>query len=343
MQYEAARQAQAYEAKQALVQQNEGGEDTFGTTIKQQSLSNASKSAYYKEFRKVVEQADVILEVLDARDPEGCRARNIEQHIQSTNPDKRIVLVVNKIDLVPREVVEKWLAFLKEEFPAVAFRSATTGNHKQNMVIGHADLLNVLKNYCRSEDISKKITVGIIGYPNVGKSSVINSLKRSKVANVGAKPGLTTNKQEIKLDSDITLLDCPGIIFNDNDQEITNAVILRNSVRVEQLDDCVAPVAAILDRINPERLCAKYNLPAHIRGVNNFLEALANQRGRLKPHGKPDYQAAARIVLQDWNQGKIPFFTLPPQRDQFTGNLLSQPHQDLSKLPSMKQMGHQFV
>ena len=86
------------------------------------SHSDNSKKAYYREFKKVIEAADVILEVLDARDPIGCRSKQVEEMILNAGADKKIILVLNKIDLVPREVVEKWMKFLRNEFPAVAFK-----------------------------------------------------------------------------------------------------------------------------------------------------------------------------------------------------------------------------
>lgn len=87
---------------------------------------------------------------------------------------------------------------------------------QSNKSIGTEELLQVLKNYCRNDSSNKKnkhaIIVGIIGFPNVGKSSLINSLKRSRVAPIGNTPGLTKAIQEIQLDKDIILLDCPGVI-----------------------------------------------------------------------------------------------------------------------------------
>ncbi|KAJ2800218.1 nuclear GTP-binding protein nug1, partial [Coemansia guatemalensis] len=301
-----------------------------------------SKRAYYREFQKVVQHADVILEVLDARDPLGTRAPQIERMILDAGSNKRIILVLNKIDLVPRNVVEKWLAYLRHEFPTLAFKAST---QEQRRNLGHAvagskkatslntaecvgaeSLIQLLKNYSRNQKIKTSISVGIIGFPNVGKSSLINSLKRSRVCGVGSTPGFTKFVQEIQLDSKLKLLDCPGIVFNSPakgankvDKVAAAEMMLRNCIKVELLDDPIAPVDIIVQRCNPVALHAMYNVSA-FTNTREFLVQLARQRGMLKRQGIADLTGAARIVLNDWNKGKIPYYTLPPGMSQTTAS-----------------------
>ncbi|XP_032745948.1 guanine nucleotide-binding protein-like 3-like protein [Rattus rattus] len=94
----------------------------------------ATRKAYYKEFRKVVEYSDVILEVLDARDPLGCRCFQMEETVLRAEGNKKLVLVLNKIDLVPKEIVEKWLEYLRNELPTVAFKASTQHHQVKNLV-----------------------------------------------------------------------------------------------------------------------------------------------------------------------------------------------------------------
>ncbi|KAM4879969.1 guanine nucleotide-binding protein-like 3-like protein isoform 2-T2 [Sylvia borin] len=169
----------------------------------------ASLRQFGRELRKVLAASDVVLEVLDARDPQGCRSPQLEG---SLRPHQHLVLVLNKIDLVPRAVVAAWLKHLRAEFPAVAFKACTqqqSRNLKQTRksamtapedvlaggaCLGAERLLHVLKNYGRCGEAKSSITVGVVGYPNVGKSSLINSLKRSRACVVGATPGVTSGK-----------------------------------------------------------------------------------------------------------------------------------------------------
>ncbi|ORX77046.1 P-loop containing nucleoside triphosphate hydrolase protein [Anaeromyces robustus] len=292
-----------------------------------------SRKAYYKEFKKVLDNADVVLEVLDARDPLGCRTKRIEQDILESGVDKKIILILNKIDLVPKDVVNDWLKYLRNEYPTIAFKSSTQ-NQRSNLgqlnisseiasesilnsseCIGADNLIKLLKNYCRNANIKTSITVGVIGFPNVGKSSVINSLKRSKVCNVGSTPGVTKNAQQIHLDKNIKLLDCPGIVFTQAKKDGSNAaeVLLRNCVKVELLEDPVTPVEVIVSRCQTEQLMELYDIPS-FESSYDFLLKLAASRGKLKKGGVPDIESAARSVIQDWNSGKIPYYTVPPVR-----------------------------
>ncbi|KAG7171454.1 guanine nucleotide-binding protein-like 3 homolog [Homarus americanus] len=292
------------------------------------NLSDRSAKAYYKEFKKVVEAADVVLEVLDARDPLGTRVPQMESTVTGQS-GKKLVLLLNKADLVPRENLEKWLQYLRREYPTIAFKSSTQlqGSRlaqssakimksseelvQSSKCLGADVLMQLLKNYCRNKDIKTAISVGVVGLPNVGKSSVINSLKRSKSCGVGSTPGFTKTMQPVQLDSKIQLLDCPGIILPGGDTSDASAA-LRNAVKIEQLDDPIKPVEAILARANKNQLMIYYQIP-DFQTVDQFLALLAKRLGKLKKKGIPDRAMAARKVLQDWNTGHIKFYTQPPE------------------------------
>ncbi|GAB4820326.1 hypothetical protein N2152v2_007372 [Parachlorella kessleri] len=322
-------------------------------------FSDSSRRAFFKEFVKVVEASDVIIEVLDARDPLGCRCLDVERFVRRSDPTKKIILLLNKIDLVPREVAEKWLKYLREELPAVAFKCSTQkqgsnlGQKRGGLKPGQAadaalkgaeslgadTLLQLLKNYARNLNLKAAITVGVVGLPNVGKSSLINSLKRTRVAQVGNTPGVTKAVQEVHLDKQVTLLDSPGVVFTTAGADGEAAAALRNCVKVEQLPDPVLPVGEIVRRCPARQLMQLYKVPA-FQGADQFLQHVAQARGKLKRGGTVDVQAAAKIVLQDWNDGRIPYYTVPPQRQtevEGSAALVQQWGQDFNALEVYRQ------
>lgn len=314
------------------------------TRLAQLTERDNSLKAYMKELRKVLEHADVILEVLDVRDPLGCRAYALEREAQRQG--KRIVLILNKIDLVPASNTRAWLAYLRHEFPTLPFKASTQQQRTHlgqgpALVVPSADsdatlangaeaagtkaILQLIKNYSRNLNLKSSITVGTVGAPNVGKSSLINSLKRSRVCSVAATPGHTKVVQGVMLDRQVRLLDSPGIVFTDANappgaspdevRAAAEAALLRNVLKVELVPDPIEPVQAILNRIDPQYLADVYQLPAlPSRDASDFLLRVAYQKGRITKGALPDLDGTARTVLHDWNTGKIKYHTDPPAK-----------------------------
>ncbi|XP_074990881.1 guanine nucleotide-binding protein-like 3-like protein isoform X4 [Calonectris borealis] len=176
--------------------------------------------------------------------------------------------------------------------------------------VGADCLLRVLANYSRSGEVKTTITVGVVGYPNVGKSSLINSLKRSRACGVGAAPGVTRCLQAVQLDRHIQLLDCPGVVMATGAPPA--AAPLRGALAPQRLRDPLSPAAAILRRCPPEQLSELYGVPP-CADPRQFLSHLARRQGRLRPGGLPDPRAAAVALLRDWTSGKISYYTRPPE------------------------------
>lgn len=311
---------QAFDAKQPI-----GGpavaSDTKARSDGTVAAGQQSRRAYLRELKKVVDTADVLLQVLDCRDPIGSRMHQTLEDIILSKSDKRMVLVLNKIDLVPKEVVGRWLTVLRRSHPTIAIKAcndaasrredADTNATTANVPVGMDGLLQLLKNYARTGGSSGKakttIVVGVIGYPNVGKSSIINALKRSRAVGVSPRPGFTTSMQEVVLDRNVRLLDSPGVVFDDS------SALLGNCVDADSIEDPIPPVTALLQRCNPQSLIMTYNIPAFPKGDTMiFLAMVAKSYGRVLKGGIPDKVGAARAVLKDWNQGKIPYYTIPP-------------------------------
>ncbi|KAI8444867.1 P-loop containing nucleoside triphosphate hydrolase protein [Phakopsora pachyrhizi] len=335
-------------------------EDDEGVTNDPSLSSSSSIKAHARSLQKVLELSDVLIEVLDARDPIGTRSFQLER--DSTRQGKKLILVLNKVDLVPRENVEAWLKYLRRSWPTLPFKSSTQ-SQRQNLSSRKTELasresgsnsnassiqplMHLLKNYSRyssnyseSEPSSSSkpqegvhtikslasITVGVIGFPNVGKSSLINTLKRSKACGVAPTPGFTKEVKEIALEKGLKILDCPGVVLESSNQRnadprLSASLVLRNATKVEQITDPLTPVSLILERCKPEHLMLLYNIPTfNFPGqtdesrMKEFLIQVARSRGRIRKGGIPDLEGSARGVLRDWNMGRIPYYTVPPE------------------------------
>lgn len=137
------------------------------------------------ELYKVVDASDVVIQVLDARDPMGTRSKHIEDYIKREKAHKHVIFVLNKCDLVPTWSTAGWVATLSKEYPTLAFHASV------NNSFGKGALIQLLRQFGRLHSDKKQISIGFIGYPNVGKSSVINTLRAEKVCKVAPIPGET--------------------------------------------------------------------------------------------------------------------------------------------------------
>ena len=171
-------------------------------------------------------------------------------------------------------------------------------------------MIQLLRQFSSFHSDRKQISVGFIGYPNTGKSSIINTLRKKKVCTVAPIPGETKIWQYITLMKRIYLIDCPGVVPpNNNDSQ--EDILLRGVVRVENIENPEQYVAAVLKKTKPQHIERTYE----IKGFGNatqFLELLARKGGRLLKGGEADVDGVAKMVINDFLRGKIPWFTPPP-------------------------------
>ena len=220
---------------------------------------------------------------------------------------KHMILLLNKVDLVPTWVTQKWVALLSAELPTVAFHASL--RHP----FGKGAVISLLRQFGKLHKDSKQISVGFIGYPNVGKSSVINALRSKKVCNVAPLAGETKVWQYITLFRKIYLIDCPGVIHgsgNESDEE----KVLKGVVRVEMVDQPADYIPGVMGRVKKEYMARTYRLPKpwDWTSPSDFLERVARQSGKLIKGGEPDLNTVGKMILNDWQRGKIPFFVSPP-------------------------------
>lgn len=326
------------EDEEADSEEEWGGFD--GETGESSLKKETSRKSFDKDFKTVVENSDVILYVLDARDPEGTRSREVEKMVlNAARGEKRLILLLNKIDLVPRKELNDWLTHLRLSFPTLPLRATSsiathTYNHK-NLTLQStaAALLKSLKSYSQKRALKRSLTVGVIGFPNVGKSSVINALLsrtnhgKNGPCVTGSEAGVTRSIKELKLDSKVKLLDSPGIVFpsskgkNKVDEEAR--LVLMNSIPSQQIVDPLPAANLILQRLSSnqtlfDKMINLYNLPPILnpggpQGATDFLIHVARKRGRLGKGGIPDLSSAARAVMNDWCEGRLQWYTSAPE------------------------------
>jgi len=252
----------------------------------------------WQEVRRAIKDADVILEVLDARDPPAFRNLDIEKKIIGSG--KKLILVINKVDLVPREVAEKWKREFEKEFPTVCISARYR--------LGTLKLRKLI--YKLAPKDTDVIRVAIIGYPNVGKSSIINILKGKHGAPTSSIPGFTRHAQIFKRGR-LIILDTPGVYPVEDPFEL----VYKGAVRVEQLEipeKYAIKLIEYLKSLDPYVVKKHYGDDVDDEKPEKILEKLAIKMKKFMRGGIPDIRAAARKILYDWINGKIVVWRKPP-------------------------------
>jgi nuclear GTP-binding protein len=200
-----------------------------------------------------------------------------------------------------------WVRFLSKDYPTLAFHASITNS------FGKGSLIQLLRQFSSLHSDRKQVSVGFIGYPNTGKSSIINTLRNKKVCTVAPIPGETKIWQYITLMKRIYLIDCPGVVPPSN-SDTPQDILLRGVVRVENVENPEQYIPAVLTKTKPQHIERTYQIKGYTNHIE-FLELLARKAGRLLHGGEPDVDGVAKMVLNDFLRGKIPWFTPPPLLD----------------------------
>ncbi|KAL0452558.1 UNVERIFIED_CONTAM: Nuclear/nucleolar GTPase 2 [Sesamum latifolium] len=253
----------AFEEKHGASTSAEGGEDGFRDLVRHTMFEKGQSKRIWGELYKVVDSSDVVVQVLDARDPQGTRCYHLERHLKEHCKHKHMILLLNKCDLVPAWATKGWLRILSKEFPTLAFHAS------------------------------------------INKSF-------GKVCKVAPIPGETKVWQYITLTKKIFLIDCPGVVYQNGDTETD--IVLKGVVRVTNLQDASEHIGEVLKRVKKEHLKRAYRI-SDWEDDNDFLVQLCKSTGKLLKGGEPDLMTAAKVILHDWQRGKIPFFVPPPKQE----------------------------
>ena len=283
--------------------------DDFKEAKKARVFDKGQSRRIWGELHKVIDSSDVVLQVIDARDPMGTRSKYLEGFIKRECRHKHLVLLMNKADLIPAWASARWLRILSREHPTLVFHSSITNP------FGKGSLINLLRQFKALHPEKKSISVGMVGYPNVGKSSVINTLRGKKVSKVAPIPGETKVWQYVTLFKSVFLVDCPGVV-HDSTRNSEAESVLKGVVRLESLRDTASEyVPMLLKRVEKQYIVRTYGV-AEWDDADDLLEKIARKAGKLLKKGEPDVNCVARMMLSDFQRGKLPWFVQPPDEKQ---------------------------
>lgn len=258
------------------------------------------KQKFPKLMYDVVRTSDIILEVLDARFVDETRNEEVEKLIKKEG--KKIIYVLNKIDLVDKKLKLEEI-HTKKLFP-YCFISCRerTGQTKLRTKIKIA-----VKRLDIKEKDKKRAQIGIIGYPNTGKSSLINLLAGGASAKTGSSAGFTKGIQKIRLTSDILLLDTPGVIpVKEYSHSLKEAIERHTKIGARTSEKIRDPEMVVfsLMKTNSSEIEKFYNI--NVNGdAEKLIENIGRKKNFLKKGGKINEDRTSREIIKDWQSGKI--------------------------------------
>ena len=366
----------------------------------------------WRQLWRVIERSDLIVQIVDARNPLLFRSEDLEKYVQEVDPKKNNLLLVNKADMMTFQQREAWANYFEKVGINYKFFSASLAKEmneamdlaeepaeddavladkaekdvendklaeetrKMNVHDAEEDdeqwaseedldeeadqrtrILTVdelealfLENAPRSEDKggeqARKTTIGLVGYPNVGKSSTINALIGAKKVSVSSTPGKTKHFQTIHLSPNVILCDCPGLVFPNF--ATTKAELVCNGILpIDQLREFTGPAGLVAQRIPQSFFEALYGVKVNTRPLEEggtgiptaeeILIAYAVARGFAKTgQGQPDESRAARYILKDYVSGKLLFCHPPPNDPPIDAREFNRELYDIDHLPQKR-------
>ncbi len=245
-------------------------------------------------LKKVILESDILIEVVDARSIDETRNFKIERWI-TEKLGKELIIVASKADLVD----EEWL---KQQLKSLPFKTAYFSYTQRKGAGSIKTLLYTLTYYIKKKKKINKVKVGIIGYANVGKSSLIDLLVRASKAKHSPIPGFTRGIKWIKLRDDILLIDTPGI-FDSEELKVEKCNIDPNKV------ECYSYVIDFLERIKDKshNLEDLLNIEVRNKKPEDILKDYAKKRNFILKGNKLDEERAAKEIVRLWNEGRIAF------------------------------------
>ena len=276
-----------------------------------------------RQIMEDVKLVDIVIELLDARIP-----------ISSQNPDiaeitknKKKIIVLNKCDLADEKQNKRWMEYFKSKNIPAVLTDSSSGKGIEECVRKIEKIMEEeLKGQAEKGRIGRKIKAMVLGIPNVGKSSFINRISKKTSAGVGNKPGVTKQKQWIRINEKIELLDTPGVLWPKfESEEVSLHLAFTGTIKEDilQRTEIAYHLVKFLIENYPKQLCERYKLTEEYiheqleneerpenENIYEIFLAIGKKRGCIISGGNIDEEKTARILLDEFKNGKIGKITL---------------------------------
>ncbi|SNQ59499.1 putative GTPase [Candidatus Methanoperedens nitroreducens] len=245
-------------------------------------------------LKEVIKKADILLEVVDARFPDETRNSEVERDIARSK--KPFIIVLNKCDLVSKETIEKTRSRLSQIAPTVfvSIKDRFGTTMLRHKILETAGIKG------------RDILVGSLGYPNTGKSSVINGVAGKHKASTSPISGHTKGLQLVNAGSRIMFIDTPGVIpFGENDEYIQGILAVKDATH---LQDPIGVAMKIIEKMcaeNKPALESFYHVTIEAQDSYDTLILIGRQSNFLRKKGEVDETRAAIKIINDWQKGLL--------------------------------------
>ncbi|MDD2371984.1 MAG: ribosome biogenesis GTPase YlqF [Syntrophomonadaceae bacterium] len=258
-----------------------------------------------REIQENLKLVDMVVMLLDARAPYSCRNPQLEKMIRP----KPTIIVLNKMDLAPIADTRRHLEQLRNEGHLAAAMNSTSGKGSREVLqLIATAFVPVQEDLQRRGRRNRPARVMIVGVPNVGKSSFLNSLAGKKMAVTGARPGVTRGKQWVRVRDDIEFMDTPGLMWpkiDSTEQGLKLALLDIVGEKAYQEYDISIYLIQLLREKAPQVLHDKLKLDHLDRPEQELLEDIARKKGHLIKGGQVDAEKTCTVLLQDFRKGKL--------------------------------------